>query len=860
MICLHFCHFRHLAIILVNTGAESTIFDHRDAIQSKDKFVAPFGLEMKYIGAYNPAVQSYTVSMKYNFTELRNYKWHIPLPSLEINPYLILPTAPEFHQCGVHLHGILAIARVISSSAITEYDPLKMIKEQLPPPDGICSYLNQTYFNHTLIRAECIGNFTLHLKENHISYYTVKFMTVFIEYLQYVSSKPNKSSSLVFTQWPKLNRLNLNEFDKYLYGAYLNITVIYKKARFATYLQSNMKTLDARIDTVFNELNAYIPRFETMSHDAQPNLQEKRAIFSTLLTLLSTSFSVWKFYRDYRYKQHLKKTLRYILQDNHQYKKGIATSQSGLITLAEVTGSTFRKQESELKSLQSHMRHHFKLLYEQSLFRYRYQISTRHFLYHYVNYMDKLDFELDGFKNALQTTTTILYMQARTFVSGLHVLSEHRLPESIIHADTLTYILTSVDNSLAKNAMYSLLYGKSVYPYYSLPIASSFIVDNVLYMTLTLPLKRRNTKLMSLFKLNSHFLPVNMSGLITHSGSYTKLQLSSQYIAFNEQYYVELDFDFEKFAIKYSNLYVPRDYTLLNTNRTQNCIMNILDRQEPDTIVNTCKIQFFLNITVEPSLVVTEYNFYLLNIKDDIHLICSENSNFAIKAQSISIVSKSQLCLCKINIQGYELIGQSNNCTSTRRNTLYMQYTYNFVTEYLQFGTYLKNYKYGLDILNIPPFDSVFPTFLLKDNTDNTDVYTSEETKPLDLTDLVSLTKLLKNESVIYKSNLDKELNSESNLDWIDVSKNNDLFMLIASILAIVLIPLVVLLYLYMLKNKIYSFFSSKNHSHGSDDVNAGDPQQEDASVGGADSAAVNSAVVGHVSVAERSVLYPETK
>ncbi len=81
-------------------------------------------------------------------------------------------------------------------------------------------------------------------------------------------------------------------------------------------------------------------------------------------------------------------------------------------------------------------------------------------------------------------------MKCRKFVSGLHILTNNRIPESILHADVFSKILHGVFQYLHMDNVYSLLYGSSVNPYH---------INYVLYMTLSLPLKHNRGHIMSLY-------------------------------------------------------------------------------------------------------------------------------------------------------------------------------------------------------------------------------------------------------------------------------------------------------------------------------------------------------------------------
>ncbi len=49
--------------------------------------------------------------------------------------------------------------------------------------------------------------------------------------------------------------------------------------------------------------------------------------------------------------------------------------------------------------------------------------------------MDKMNTELENYNNEMQMAKSILFTESRTFVSGLHILAENKILESILHAN-----------------------------------------------------------------------------------------------------------------------------------------------------------------------------------------------------------------------------------------------------------------------------------------------------------------------------------------------------------------------------------------------------------------------------------------
>ncbi len=76
-------------------------------------------------------------------------------------------------------------------------------------------------------------------------------------------------------------------------------------------------------------------------------------------------------------------------------------------------------------------------------------------------------------------------MKCRNIISGLHILARNRISESILHAHVFSNILHGVSQYLCKDNVYTLLYGTDVNPYYGMEVVKSFILNRVLFMTIS---------------------------------------------------------------------------------------------------------------------------------------------------------------------------------------------------------------------------------------------------------------------------------------------------------------------------------------------------------------------------------------
>ncbi len=157
-------------------------------------------------------------------------------------------------------------------------------------------------------------------------------------------------------------------------------------------------------------------------------------------------------------------------------------------------------------------------------------IFYKNYILHYVNILPHLDHDLVIHNNKIECIKSNLHMKCKNFISGLYILARNHIHESILHADVFSNILHGVSQYLLKDNVYTLLYGTAVNPYYNMDVVKSFIINDALFMTISLPLKQHRATILSLYELFSYHLPTDMSDEKTLSSSYTKLHVSHPYL------------------------------------------------------------------------------------------------------------------------------------------------------------------------------------------------------------------------------------------------------------------------------------------------------------------------------------------
>ncbi len=350
--------------------------------------------------------------------------------------------------------------------------------------------------------------------------------------------------SLVHHNKYYMNESVLNFLMSNVYWLFLNVTIQHFHYRFNNSLSSTFLEFELDIDDILFLNNGYIAQFTTRSDT--PTNHEKLWIFVGAFMVVSCLVTTYRIYKSHTFWKNVQQTLSYILDKQWHFQQNILSNKRYLLSLAEITSTNFKYVHSDIAKPKSDTNNKFDRYLHRLMHTSADSIFYKNYVLHYVNIIHHLDHDLVIHNNRIKRIKTRLHMKCRNFISGLHIFAKNQIPESILHADVFSNIFHGVSQYLLKDNVYTLLYGTSVNPYYSMNVVKSFILNNVLYMTISLPLKHHRSPIMSLCDLLSYHLPTNMSDRKNISSSYTKLQISHPYLLLGDDQLALLNSNFDR--------------------------------------------------------------------------------------------------------------------------------------------------------------------------------------------------------------------------------------------------------------------------------------------------------------------------
>ncbi len=162
-----------------------------------------------------------------------------------------------------------------------------------------------------------------------------------------------------------------------------------------------------------------------------------------------------------------------------------------------------------------------------------------------------------------------------------------------------------------------LLYCTSVNSYYSMNVMKSFILNNMLYMAISLTLKHHRAPIMSLCVLFLYHLSTNMSDRKNFSSFTPNFKSATHTYCFVMVCLpLILNSNFDGQVVRYDHMYVQTEPMILFRRTDKNCYINIIEHSPAKTITSTCTFLYYHKISLHATLVTTSHFFYLLNIHD----------------------------------------------------------------------------------------------------------------------------------------------------------------------------------------------------------------------------------------------------
>ena len=278
-------------------------------------------------------------------------------------------------------------------------------------------------------------------------------------------------------------------------------------------------------------------------------------------------------------------------------------------------------------------------------------IATQQFLH--ASYIGRLLFahKLNIYLTSVQETQLRLYDELervlREFLSAVRILSKGYLPASLFPPTTLCRIASNALQLVHKKNPDYVLTIKHVMEYYDMKMVTFSVNDGEeLIVAFPVFVQDHTRESMTLYELETVKVPITDTNLAANS--YTEVKTSKPYIAFNNDYYIQLHIPELCMCKQIWHSYYCKELFLVKQKSKHSCESAIYYNLPKEVINEYCTFQYFYNTTVMPSVLDGGPQILLANILTPKRLICTYASDMArpVPSHNYVLVNRSILCNC----------------------------------------------------------------------------------------------------------------------------------------------------------------------------------------------------------------------
>ena len=278
-------------------------------------------------------------------------------------------------------------------------------------------------------------------------------------------------------------------------------------------------------------------------------------------------------------------------------------------------------------------------------------VTKEQFLH--VNFIGRLLFanKLNIYLTTVQEAQLRLYDELerilKVFLSAAETLSKGYLPASLFPPSVLCNITSSALAMVQKKNPDYVLTIKHVTEYYDMKMVTFGVNDGVELVVAFLVFVQDHTRdSMTLYELET--VKVSITDTNLAANSYTEVQTSKPYIAFNNDYYIQLRIPELHMCKQIWHTYYCEELFLVKHKSKHSCESAIYYNLTQDVINRYCTFHYFYNTTIMPSVLDGGPLILLANMLTPKRLICTYASDMArpVPSHDYVLVNRSMLCNC----------------------------------------------------------------------------------------------------------------------------------------------------------------------------------------------------------------------
>ena len=317
---------------------------------------------------------------------------------------------------------------------------------------------------------------------------------------------------------------------------------------------------------------------------------------------------------------------------------------------------------------------------------YQWAVKQRDFDFR-KNDIDAVNYNYDTmtYLNNVREEHVVTYREAvkaaRDFLDGIAIVTQGRLPRTLISDNQLREILGKVDAMVKRNYPDYVLAAKHISHYRDMKMVTFAVDQQAHSLIVTFPAFIKNYKQPPLSLYEVETVPVPIVDKNVKVNSYSQVRIGKKsYIAAGTDYYIQLRISELLMCKSIRHIYYCEELFVIKHKRKHSCVSAIFYNLGPATITKNCKLDFYYNITVPPVILDGGRGVLLANFHGPTALKCSSvNGGLSKSAPEITcaVVNREFLCDCQLDLEHVSVLTQLSSCANSNSSRMHMKFTIN---------------------------------------------------------------------------------------------------------------------------------------------------------------------------------------
>ena len=297
-----------------------------------------------------------------------------------------------------------------------------------------------------------------------------------------------------------------------------------------------------------------------------------------------------------------------------------------------------------------------------------------------VNY----NFEVMMYMKNIREEHVVTYREAvkaaRDFLDGIAIVTQGRLPRSLISDNQLREILGKVDAMVKRNYPDYVLAAKHISHYRDMKMVTFSVDQQAHSLILTFPAFIKNYKQPPLSLYEVETVPVPIINKNVKADSYSQVRIEKSYIAAGTDYYIQLRMSELLMCKSIRHIYYCEELFVIKHKSKHSCVSAIFYNLGPATVTKNCKFDYYFNTTVPPVILDGGRDVLLANFHGPRALKCSSvNGGLSKPAPEIvyAVVNREFLCDCQLDLEHASVLRQLSSCANSSSSKMHMEFTIN---------------------------------------------------------------------------------------------------------------------------------------------------------------------------------------